>query len=83
MSGGIPLPPPPPPSPWTTVPANHEIVVDATAKHTTSNVTVDLNNGHVVAVIHRSNAEGVPLPEGYDSPFRKPEADPDSEPPPD
>lgn len=80
MSGGlVPPPPPPPPSPSTTVPPSHEVVVDATAKHTTSKVTVYLDNDHAVVVVHGSNAEGVPLPEGHDRPVRKSEADPDSE----
>ena len=80
MSGGhIPLPPPPVDPTGTTVPPSHEAVIDLQAKHTTSNMTVELVNGRTVVTVHGSQAAGVPLPEGNEHLVRKSEADSDTE----
>lgn len=63
MSGGVPIPPPPPPvDPTTIVPPANEVVVDLSADHATSPVTVNLDVDHPVVVVHDRSATGVPVP---------------------
>lgn len=75
MSGGhVPIPPPPVDPGATTVPPEHEVVVDTHARRTTSEVTVDLEHGQVTvtASAHDSAGPGgVPLPEGTDRSSRR------------